>query len=276
MKSTLGVSVTRLVLYVVSFTFIDSIFRYVSLGIASIESVVSSIIAGVLLATVLGFVFSHLPFRRLTRIGMAWLSLFIIQWFSNIVEAVFFTKAIPTATIFMAALVAALMVTLPEAVLAGVLFSPAKIDRSFSTDLREYFRERTSSSWLGRIALGSLVYFPIYYTFGSIIAPWVLSYYDSPSQNFGLTVPPLEVMIPLEILRGSLYVIALLPIIATLRVSPRTMFLSVVGLLFIAGAFVPFLASSTLPAFLRIVHGFELLADFIVYGAALVYVLKKR
>lgn len=206
--------------------------------------------------------------------GMAWLSLFIIQMFSNTVEAVFFTTAISTATIFMAAVIAGLMVTLLEAVLAGMLFSPAQIDRSFRTDLREYFGRRTFSSWLGRITLGSLVYFPIYFTFGSIIAPWVLSYYDSPSQGLGLTVPPFEVMVPLEILRGFLYVVALLSIIATLRVSSRTMFLSVVSLIYVVGAFVPFVAYSTLPTFLRIVHGLEILAVSIVYGAALVYILK--
>ena len=122
--------------------------------------------------------------------------------------------------------------------------------------------------------MGSLVHFFMYFTFGSIIAPWILSYYDSPSQSLGLTVPPFEVMIPLEILRGFLYVVALLPIIATLRVSSRTMLLSVVGLLYFAGAFVPFLTSSTLPTFLRIVYRLEIPVDSIVYGAALVHILK--
>ena len=122
--------------------------------------------------------------------------------------------------------------------------------------------------------MGSLIYFPIYYTFGSIIAPWILSYYDDPMQVFGLTIPPLEVMILLQFLRGFLYIVALFPIIATLRVSPRAMFLSVFGLIYIAGAFVPFIAYSTLPVFLRMVHGLEILADSIVYGAALVYLLR--
>ena len=272
--SSLGVSVGRLGLYVILFAFIDSVFRYVTLGVSSVESVFSSVVSGALLALVLGFVSSRLSYGRLTRIGMAWFSLFIIQSLSNLVEAVFFTTAIPTATIFVAAFVFGLIVTLPEAILAGMLFSPVKIDRSFRADLREYFSKRTVSSWLGRVALGSLVYFPIYYTFGSIIAPWILSYYDNPSQIFGLTIPPLEVMILLQFLRGFLYLVALLPIIATLRVSPRAMFLSVFGLIYVAGAFVPFIAYSTLPAFLRMVHGLEILGDSIVYGTALVYLLR--
>jgi hypothetical protein len=272
--SSLGVSVGRLGLYVILFAFIDSVFRYVTLGVASVESVVSSTVSGALLALILGFITSRLSYGRLTRIGMAWFSLFIIQSLSNLVEAVFFTTAIPTATIFVAALVFGLIVTLPEAILAGMLFSPAKTDRSFRADLREYFGKRTVSSWLGRILLGSLVYFPIYYAFGSIIAPWVLSFYDNPSQAFGLTIPPIGVIIPLQFFRGFLYIVALLPIIASFKVSPRTMLLSVAGLIFIAGAFVPFIAYSELPYFLRVVHGLEILADSIVYGAALVYVMR--
>jgi hypothetical protein len=195
---TLGVSVSRFVLYVLFFTIFDSAFRYVSIGVASVESVASSIISGALLAVVLGFVFSRLPYRRLTRIAMAWSSLFIIQSLSNLVEAVFFTTAIPTASIFVAALVFGLIVTLPEAILAAMLFSPEKRDRSFRVDIRNYFGKRTVASWLRRIALGSLVYFPIYYAFGSIIAPWILSFYDNPSQAFGLTIPPIGVIIPLQ------------------------------------------------------------------------------
>lgn len=273
-RSRLGVSFGRLGLFTILFAFIDSAFRYATLGIASVESVISSTVSGALLAMVLGFVFSRLTYGRLTRIVMAWFSLFIIQSLSNLVEAVFFTTAIPTATIFMAALVFGLITTLPEAILAGMLFSPENGDRSFRADLREYFGKRTVSSWLGRIALGSLVYFPIYYTFGSIIAPWILSFYDNPSQAFGLTIPPIGVMIPLQFLRGFLYIVALIPIVASLKVSHRTMLLSVAGLIFIAGAFVPYIAYSELPSFLRVVHGLEILADSIVYGAALVYILR--
>ncbi len=271
---SLGVSLGRLALYVFLFTIFDSVFRYVSIGIASIESVVSSIVSGALLAMVLSFVFSRLSYGRPTRIVMAWFSLFIIQSLSNLVEAVFFTTSIPTATIFMAALVFGLITTLPEAILAGMLFTPTERDGSFRADLRSYFGKRTLSSWSGRVALVSIVYFPIYYTFGSIISPWILSYYDNPSQAFGLTIPPLGVMIPLQFLRGFLYIVALLPIIVNLKVSIRTMILSVGGLIFIAGAFVPFIAYSTLPTFLRVVHGLEILADSIIYGAALVYVLR--
>jgi hypothetical protein len=271
---TLGVSLGRLVLFVLLFTIFDSVFRYVSIGIASVESVVSSIVSGALLAIVLGFIFYRLSYGRLTRIGIAWFSLFIIQSLSNLVEAVFFTTAIPTATIFVAALVFGLITTLPEAILAGMLFSPVNIDRSFRADLRKYFGKRTVSSWIGRIALGSLVYIPIYYTFGSIIAPWILSFYDNPSQAFGLTIPPIGVIILLQFLRGFLYIVALIPIIASLKVSSRTMLLSLVGLIYVVGAFVPFIAYSELPSFLRVVHGLEILGDAIVYGTALVYILR--
>jgi len=126
-----------------------------------------------------------------------------------------------------------------------------------------------------RIALCSLIYFPIYFTFGGIISTFVLPYYTNPSLGLNLTIPSFETMIPLEFLRGFLYVVALLPIMATLKLPKRTLFLSVVALLYVAGAFVPFLTDSTFPVFLRVVHGLEILADCFVFGGVIVYTLKR-
>ncbi|MFQ6085559.1 MAG: hypothetical protein ACE5OY_04765 [Candidatus Bathyarchaeia archaeon] len=66
-------------------------------------------------------------------------------------------------------------------------------------------------------------------------------------------------MIPLELLRGFLYVIALLPIVATLKLPKRTVFLSAVALLYVIGALVGFLTDPvSLPLFLKVVHGLEI------------------
>lgn len=270
----LTLQVCRQIIFVFFFSIIDIGFKYASLGVASIESVIASIISGVLLSIVLGFIFSNLSYGRRARIGVAWLSLFVIQYFSNFVEAVFFTTAIPDALTFIAASITGLIISFLEATLTGLLFGSGTTNDSLNMNLAKYFDNGSSTDWAQRIIVSSLVYFPIYYIFGSIIAPMVLRYYNDPTQGLGLVVPSLGVIVPLEFLRGFLYVVALIPIIASLKVSSRTMFLCLTSFIFIVGSFVPFIAYSTLPAFLRLVHGAEILVDSIAYGAVLTYLLR--
>jgi hypothetical protein len=267
--------VGRQVIFVVFFALIDFGFKYVSLGIATLESVIASIMSGVLLSVVLGFIFSNFSYRRRTRIGVAWLSLFIIQFFSNFVEAVFFTTSLPDVMTFAGACIVGLIVSLLEAALTGLLFFSDKTNSSLKTTLAQYFNKSTKTDWVKRVLIGSIAYFPIYYTFGSIIAPLVLGFYNDPTQGTGLVVPSLSIIIPLEVFRGLLFIVALIPIIASLKVSRRTMLLCLTSFIYLVGAFVPFIAYSTLPLFLRLVHGAEILADSIAYSAVLNYLFNK-
>lgn len=267
--------ITKYLLFIVLFALIDSGFRYAGLGIISIESFIASIFSGVFLSIVLGFIFSNMSFRKRTRIGLAWFSLFIVQHLSNTIEAVYFTNSVPNAAIFIAATVAGLVVTFLEAVLTGILFKGNFEDASFRVSFFEYYSKRGFTDWIKRILLCSMAYFPIYYTFGSIIAPLVLRYYNNPTPGIDLVIPPLTVIIPLEFLRGFLYVLALLPIISSLKLTNRTMFFCIASFIYIVGAFVPFIAYSTLPVFLRLIHGSEILADSIVYGGVMTYLLAR-
>ncbi|MBI2185283.1 MAG: hypothetical protein HYU39_10055 [Thaumarchaeota archaeon] len=194
--------------------------------------------------------------------------------FNNIIEGAFFTTAISTLDVFLGGVLVGLLITLIEAGLAVVLFPSGRAETSVRTEVIEYFRRKPFPSLLGRVALSALIYFPVYFTFGAIVSPLVIPYYTDPSLGLNLRIPSFEVMIPLEFLRGFLYVVALLPIIAVLRLPKRFLFLSVAALLFVPGAFVPFVAGAPFPLFLRVVHGLEILADSLVYGAALVYILK--
>lgn len=223
---------------------------------------------------VLALIFVQLPFGRGIRIGVAWLALFIVQEFSNLVEGYFFTTFLPTIYLFVAASFLWLLVTFIEALFVGLLFAPKKVGRSFTEEIRAYFDQRSWYSWILRVAAGSIVYFPIYFAFGALISPFVIPYYEN--STMGLRIPSFAVMIPLELVRGFLYVIALLPLIAVLRVQRKYVYAGTASLLYVAGALVPFLSGPTLPVQLRIFHGFEILADCLVYGAALVYLFAPK
>ena len=235
---------------------------------ASLLAVATSVIAGILLALVLNYIFRQLPFTKGAIIGLAWLSLFIIQEFSNILEGAFFTTLLATPTLFLAAVLLGLLVTFIEALLVGFLFTARRPRKSYAREVRKYFGQRSLESWALRVAAASLLYFPIYFGFGALISPIVIPYYTNSS--FGLRIPSFEIMVPLEFARGFLYVLALLPIIAVLRTDRRYVYAAMVSLLYVAGALVPFLTSSTLPFTLRLTHGLEILGDCAVYGAVLV------
>jgi hypothetical protein len=218
--------------------------------------------------------FVQLPFSRGIRIGIGWLALFIIQEFSNIVEGYFFTTYLSTTYLFLAASLVGLLVTFIEVLVVVILFNPKGAVRSFREGMRAYLGERSWGSWILRIGVGSVAYFPIYFAFGALISPFVLPYYQNSSM--GLRIPSFAVMIPLEFARGFLYVIALFPLLVALRTQRKHTYAAIVSLLYIAGAFVPFLSGPTLPVQLRIFHGSEILADCLAYGAVLVYLFRQN
>lgn len=267
-------SAARVLLFSLVYTFIQILLEYVRTNQTSMLSALSDSVAGIFLGAVLGLLFAQLPFMRAIRIGVAWLALFIVQEFSNLVEGYFFTTYLPTMSLFFAASFIGLMVTFIEALLVGFLFVPKKVVMSFTKEVRAYLRQRSWHSWIPRILAGSAVYFPIYFVFGALISPFVMPYYLEPSM--GLRIPTFAVMIPLEFVRGFLYVIALLPMIAVLTVQRKYVFAGTASLLYVAGAFVPFLSGPGLPVQLRIFHGLEILADCLVYGAALAYLFAPK
>jgi len=231
-------------------------------------------VGGVLIALVLGWI---LPRTRLVRpdlVVVTWLSLFVIHLFNNMLEGYFFSNVFSTVSVFVSGVLFSLLITLVEALIAGVLFAAERPERRLIPELSNYFAERTHTSSLWRIAVASAAYFPVYFAFGVLISPFVIPYYTDPS--LGLVIPPFTVIIPLELLRGFLYVVALLPIIATIKETRRTVYFGVVSLLYIPGALVPLMVQPLLPVNIVPIHAVEILADSIVHGAVITRLLARR
>jgi len=78
-----------------------------------------------------------------------------------------------------------------------------------------------------------------------------------------------------QALRGFIYVGALLPVIACLRVEMKRLFLVITGLLYIGGGLAVFVIVETFPVMLRIAHGFgDLLFASIFFGIVTAYLLR--
>jgi hypothetical protein len=130
-------------------------------------------------------------------------------------------------------------------------------------------RKRLELAW--RLALAWLIYPPLYYLIGRGAAVFTLHYYEDPNLGLGLTLPPVGLLMGMQVLRGALFLLAVLPILAAWRGSRRGLWLWVTAVIYCQIAGTTILQAYWLPLALRIPHLLELLIDSAVQ--AFVYVV---
>ena len=209
----------------------------------------------------------HLGSRSLTL--LVWLELLVVEFLNNYVEAYFFTNMFDKAAVLVQSVASALTSSVVAATAATLLLGYGKA--GITASLKAHFSTRRRSSWILRIAVGSVAYFPIYFFFGALIGPFVLPYYNNPS--FGLRIPPFTVIIPVELFRGFVYTLVLLPLLATVVGGRVTKFIALAAMLYIPGGLIALLGNPLLPAAIIPFHALEILADSIVYGFVLSRIL---
>lgn len=233
-----------------------------------------SFAGGILIALLLAWMLPKTELRRLGLIAVVWPALFMVAQFNNMLEGYFFTSMFPSVFLFASRVFLSLLTTLVQAIMAGVLFLAEVPTRSLISEVSTYLDERKLASWAWRMVVASVAYFPVYFIFGALISPFVVPYYTNPSS--GLKIPSFTVIIPLELLRGFLYVISLLSLFATIRASRRTVFAAIASVLYVPGALVPLMVPHSLPAEILPFHLVEILADSIVYGAVITWLLGRK
>jgi hypothetical protein len=264
-------SVWRLVAYASIFTMIELIYHTISSVPLTSEYATLSIIGGLLTAILVGILFQNLPFGPVPRLTLVWLFLFIVQMFADLIEGVFFTTRISSPAIFLGGILLSILITFPES-LTGLLLFPATSPPSpLRLTLCKNLRGR---QWLPHFVLGSVAYLPIYFLFGVLVSPIVTPFYTDPSLGLGLRIPSFPVMMSIELLRGLLFALALIPIIISIRLSRTGTWLLVALSLYVVGAYVPFVAGTTLPWALKFFHSLEIFADSLVYGGVCTYLFK--
>lgn len=202
---------------------------------------------------------------------LVWLNLLVVEFLNNYVEAYFFTTRYSNAAVLAQSVASALISSVITAMAAAHLLGYGI--SGITASLKEYLSTRTSSSWILRIVVGSVAYFPIYFFFGLLITPFVLPYYNNPS--FGLRIPSFAVMIPVEFFRGFVYTLVLLPLLATIVGERATKFTALTAMLYIPGGLIALLGNPGIPAPIIPFHGLEILADSIVYGFVLSRILSQ-
>jgi hypothetical protein len=230
-----------------------------------------SFLGGLIFACFLVWMIPKIKVRKLDLLLIVWLTLFIVQFVNNIIEAYFFTTIYSSAFKILTSLLVGLVTNFLESLVAMFLFYQ-KSETKFSSIFSDFFKQRKYTSWLWRIVVSSLAYFPIYFLFGIIVSPFVIPYYTGSSI---LVVPSFTVMIPLELLRGFIYTMSLLPLISLVKTNRRSLFVMLAAMLYIPGAFLSLIIGglSNLPAAIIPFHLLEILGDSIVYGFVIAYLL---
>jgi hypothetical protein len=203
-----------------------------------------------------------------------WLSLFLLAWVAysvnNALEAAIFST-MAAASLF--AVVVYLPAFLACCAALAWLFQPAAKGAGFAASLREFLASRDARSWAWRLVAAFAAFPIIYYCFGSIIAPWVVDYYRQGVAE--LALPGWDRLLPVLFLRSLFFLLACLPVLIAWRHSNRRLVLALGAALFMLVGGFGLLVAYWFPPVLRLVHSLEILADELVYAAALAILLAR-
>jgi len=113
--------------------------------------------------------------------------------------------------------------------------------------------------------------------FGILIQPFVSIYYEDPSYGVNqlFSIPAAEIIFPLELFRGYLFVLLVYPLIAILgrEMSRWRQVVWIALVLASLSGWLPMLVAGFLPLPFRLVHGLELTFDAIVHSMVIVVLL---
>lgn len=215
-------------------------------------------LSDILIAIVLGECFQGLYHRYWQRLLAIWVCNYLLYNLLNTLDAMLFMAATNWSTSIVSAFFHALFSAL---VIAWLWRTDTGSQISSATGQSPVLaRKPLDLAW--RLALAWLAYPPIYYLMGLLVAPFTQHYYEDLSLNLGLTMPPsVGILLAMQVLRGVLFLLAVLPIIITWRGSRSGLWLWMGTIIFIQIAIQAILQAHWLPLAVRIPHGLELLAD---------------
>jgi len=243
--------------------------------VSQFQSFLILFLSGVLIGLIFGPLSVKLPLSQSGRVGILFFITFGINSVLILVEGLFFTTTPMPGHIYN--LVSSAISWAGMSVLLTILFRPSEIELSFSTILREALAQRSWISNLWRFFLAGFLYLPIFMIFGILIQPFVSIYYEDPSYGVAqlFSVPAAEIIFPLELFRGYLFVLLVYPLIAILgrEMSRWRQVVWIALVLASLSGWLPMLVAGFLPLQFRLVHGLELTFDAIVHSMVIVVLL---
>jgi len=208
------------------------------------------VLSAVPFAIVLGECFRQLPLRYGPRALASIVCTYVLFYLVNLLDGFLFSPMPNMSTGIFSNLFPAVATGL---VVAG-LWKPAGNAEQLSP-------AKKRGGLFGRVALAWLGYVPIYYLIGLLVVPFTREYYLDPSHSLGLVLPPLGVLLLMQVARGGLFLLAVLPVLFGWRGSRTGLWLWTGALIFFSVAAPVLFQAYWLPAAVRIPHAVELLVD---------------
>ncbi len=229
--------------------------------------------AGMIIAFTLGYVSTKYSFSFVTRYVLLFILFLGVFYLLNAVEYIFFST-VPLSQIFIGSLYQILDILLITAVIT-MLFPPEEITDSFVETMKNFFSGQTKTWWTFRVFVAGIAWLVIYFSFGLIVSPIVVPYYLDPSNGLNLIIAPFEVLIPLQIIRGIIYCLLLIPVMVMTKSEKWRLVLYLAGVFIGLGTLAPMVTNQTWPLVLTITHTLELIADGLVFSFVLVILFRK-
>jgi len=219
-----------------------------------------TLVSYVIMAILLGECFRRLFAAYWPRALAVFLCHYILYYLLNLLDGLLYSP-FPNMT---TGLFTDLFPALFAALLVALLWQPqaGKVPALSLGDLLHRVSKVDGIAW--RLALAWLCYPPLYYLMGLVVAPFTKSYYADPSHALGLALPSVPAIWAMQVLRGALFLLAVLPLLLSWRGSRRGLWLWMGTLIFAQIAIQVILQATWLPAAVRIPHSLELLADSFV------------
>ncbi|HLI89716.1 MAG TPA: hypothetical protein VKV37_13580 [Ktedonobacteraceae bacterium] len=185
-----------------------------SLSLAYLQALIIDLITGAVYALVLLPLARRLPYRMGMRTVALFLPLYWIAVLGNLVEAFFYT------TMSRLALIAAIIILGIPCLVASWLIAwllPAHNQKQPAPGIGQILRSRPLLSWLWRIVVVGILYSLFIQIFGSLLA--LGKYYTNSAYTSQLhtTTQPTSITLLEEAIRGVIFALVLLPLLAVMR-----------------------------------------------------------
>ena len=229
-----------------------------------------SILAQTIFIGTLAFVVAGLSEWNFRQRFTAVLLMVFLGGFVNVaVELTIFSVA--SSTEIIAIVVLGAIVATVSATLAAWLFQVRALEKSGAKRLSDYFASRKPVNWVVRVAIGVAAYCLAYFIVGSLVYPFVEPYYLS--DELGLTVPKLGLVMLVQCIRAPIYIAAVwLFVIGSSYTRKRTMLVTGIAL-YVLGGLTPLLGAADWPTPLRIYHGVEIFFQNFTAGLIIAWLL---
>lgn len=223
--------------------------------IPGLEGLILSLVAAYLLSAVCADVVARLPWPTSQRAGALFVLGYVVMAVNVVLELRFFST---TSAEGLAAILMENVIFLgPWALLLAHYAAPAPAPVSWRQSFRHLAGLRGTVGWTIHVALACLGYVVVYFVVGAVAYHFTEPFYNDSALGLNLLVPPLSLILPLQGVRGLIYLLAFVPIMAGVDARRRVVGTLLGAVLFVAGALAPLVVNTAWPVELRFYHSVE-------------------